>query len=961
MFNVIRLKATDGEEHVLFTGCTETGYSAKDVVTMPGAYSECIGAIDSSSMKLRKLVGAIGPYNTELYALCLDNKALYANDLTGNVANVLTMPATAANAMVRSMSEGLRDSINGAIAAVRFYETLSSKSNVSLPEDVLSELPEGEAAAMISAEQHYVLKDTDNHEIFQKTFDSEFGVVLPSLKEIHSVQDNYYSPLDVLRALMPYRRPGNPNVYECVYHTPYFRVGMNANIIPRHLEWIYGYESNNLLDIQPNERHMQKNMYTLYCSDVSTYICEMVTGVLFNTNYGSLFEHLRKAKDRELVGRIISDLQAGAAVGEGGKSIVCDITMSEVDALWDDGWNPSAVGNAIRSHLHMDDGFLEEIIQNTHPVRRVVSTDNQWFTLDLDGAQVQAFTAKMIEMGFISASLDRFFIRMCQCAYRASWGHSGVARAVPILVSHGAMGANDKAFSAFLNDCEAGKVCNAADYPRLFARTYSRPARNPDEEDEDLIGGLGSEDEDELDGLDFEYYLTRQNYAALSAGEIDLTNIMDIRSGESETDRVSRLRSLGGESTVVERWKLVDGQSNLDYFLTTAHAQTADVNIYIQAFIRLCRWGTRRPNMLVFQDHPEIRHVFDLNLGIEADNTSIVNEDDLVKVNGCDYSLVGFLNTTTNRTVDAKHIIGFILQKDYGTVTRQYLAAWDDLAEMVEQNTINIGEFKVGATVDISKLVGVETFEKKSYEVYESDRNISEGMKLKIRGRELSSICLLPHPGITQERAYLKSLTTDTVESTRDRQYDRLSRYLKCLHSFYDVHGNELSAIRTTMDLQALALAYAEMSKNGPAQKTDSNTATANSALKKLSLGGGAQPEYDDRQLTGKFVLVDDPSNLAVADNAWEPLTFTDPRMAPLNPTGKHSIVLLMLKTRDCWMLCRKDIAYEELDLDRSAAGIRPCHVPYSEIRKVVAALRVGKSPTLKGLPFKLHSSIRLD
>ena len=965
MFNVIRLKAGDGEEYILFTGCTETGFSAKDVVTMPGAYEECAGATDGSEMKFRSLEGSIGPYHTKLYAMCVEDKTLVVNDITGNVANMLTTPAVAANAMIKAMSEEVRDSIRGAIDAVHFYETLNEHSNVSLPDQALSELSEEVATTMRSAQQHYVLLDTENQQIFQKSFDSEFGVILPSIQELHGVQDVNYSPMDIVRSLMPYRRPGNPSTYEVIYHTPYFRVGMNANLIPRHLEWMYGFDSNNLLDIQPNERHMQKNLHTLYCADVATNIAAMVTGVMFGTDYGSRFERLRKTRDRDIIDRIISELQAGASHGEGTPAIYCDISTSEVDALWDAGWDADDVARALKEHLHMDKGFLEHIVQNTHPARRVISTDNQWFTLDITGEQCQYFTDQMIKMGYISYAMDRFFSRLCQCAYQACWGHSGVTRAIPILVSQANLANNDKKFSSLLSSYEAGKNPYDEAFASLYSGSYGAKLVGSSQGLDDDFGGsvlFGDDGEgDETEGIEFDYYLTRQSYANLASGSADMNTIMNRRDNETESERLARLNALGSEAKIVERWQAIDGQSNLDYFITTAFAQTADVDIYIQSFIKLCRWGDRRPKMLVFHNHPEIRHVFDLGLGTETINTDIVNEDDLVKVNGCDYSFVGFLNTTTNRTVDSKFIIGFILQKDYGTVQRQYLASWDDLAEMVTQNTINIGDFKVAAPVDASNLVGVETFEKRTYEIYESDSNVSEGIKIKQRGRELSTMVLLPHPAITQERAYLKSLINKTVENLRDRQYDNLNRYIQRVQAFYGTYGPQLSNIHTTMDLQELATLYAELAKNGPAQKADANAAAAANAMKKLSLGGDAPAvEYDSRELKGKFVLVDDPTNLAVVDDAWEPIKFSDPRLRQLNPSAKHSIVLLMMKCADCWVLCRKDAKFEELDLERTGTGTRPRWAPYSEIRKVVRALPLGKDPKFQGLPFKMHESLRM-
>lgn len=955
MFKVVRLRASDGTEFTLFTGCTETGFSAKDVITMPGAYEECTGTPEGTPLKLRKLQGTIGAYNTKLYALCVEDSTKVVQDITGSVVNILTMPATAANAMMQAMSEEMRDNVRQASEAVHFYEGITEKSKVCLDDEALSEIPQSIREGMKSAKQHYVLRDTENQEVFQKSCESEFGVVLPSVVDIHD--DNLrYSALDIIRALMPYRRPGSPSTYETIYHTPYFRVGVNAGILPKHLDWVYGFESNDLLDIQPNERRMQKNLYTLYCSDISRYVQEIVTGAFFNTDYGHKFARMGTKTDREVVDRLLKDIRNGARFEDTGNSVTCDISSSEVDNLFSIGWETDDVGRALLRSLQMDDGFLEQVIRSTHPARRVITTRNQLFTIPLSDEQSSKFTSLLIELGFISSELNDFMLTLCKCAYEACWGHTGVAHAVPALISQSMLSNQDKEYSRFLVACESGKGVSAGEFMNMYLNSYQDPL-NGDETAEAAAFAESAEGGDDSLGIAFNYYLTQQNYRLLGSGEIEMRTLLGMRDNESDAERLNRLNAEPKETRIIERWRAVNGEAKLDYFLTTAHAQTADVRIYIQAFLKLCRWGSRRPQNLVLQDHPEIRHVFDLNAGVEADNAAVVREEDLVKVNGCDYSLAGFLNTTSNRGVSSEYIIGFILKKDYGTVQKTYLASWEDIAEMVATNTINIGEFKVNAPVDTSNLTGIETFEKASYDIYASDSNTAEGLKLKVSGRELSKIVLLPHPGITQDRAYLKAIMSETVDTIRDRQYDNLDRYLKCLRQFYDSNKDRLANIRSTMDLQELALLYDELMKDGPKKREDTNARAASNTMTKLSL---TTIEYIDCPLVGKFVLVNDGDNLTIKDNTWDPMTFTDPRLASLNPGGRNSIVLLMLKTNDCWLLCRKDIKLEELDIVRTPTGTKPNNVSYTSLRGAVTQMLNGGGAKIKGVPIKFHISAKL-
>ncbi len=967
MFKVVRLRDTSGTEVSVFVGCSETGYSAKDVMTMPGVYDECTSSSGGVSLSLRKLAGTVGTYHTECYALVLADGAQEVQDLTSDVARMVIMPTTAANALLQSMAVELRDDVKQALDSIHYYESIGPNSKVCLPEDVMSEVDPQVAQTMRSARQSFVLRATENQEIFQQTFDGEFGVRLPSLEDIHSEDGFKFSSLDIIRATMPYRKPGNPPAYEPIYHTPYFKVGNMLGQKPPYLQWLEGYSSNDLLDIQPNERHMQRNLYTLYQADVARYVAEIVTGVFFNTEFGSKLNKLRLLRDKEAIDRMVSEIRSSGSP-EGENSVRCDITTNDIEELWERDWNPTEVGQRIKSTLHFGEKYLENIVMAQHPAKRLVTTKNLMFILSFTDEQEQFFTNLFIERGFMTNELHEFFIRLCQRAYEANWGHTGSARAIPPLGYESEIPEVAKEFTRYLTDRMSGKAPTSSDYPGLYRDTYGDDTVSDEEDDAFVVDD--KEQVDDTPSMAFDHYITRTTAGRIMAGETDINALYDIREDETDAERKVRLEaSQTSEARKIERWRIpgCDGNSNLVYFLTGAYMMTADVKIYIQSFIKLVRWGDRRPKVLAFPDHPEIRIVFDLCNGAEGNNTAVVYESDLVKVNGCDYSFAGFLCSTTNNDINPQHIIGFLLEKNYGTVVKTYLASWEDLAEMVQNCAVNIGQFKTGAAVDADprQFTSIESFNKKSYEVYESDENVAKGLKLGVSGREMSPLVLLPLPQIMSERAYIKATASAEIITPRDRQYDILHRYTDNLRRFYKEHGEELATIKTTTDLQNLALEFMETVASGSGEKQEHNEQAAAGALSKLELdmgGSHPEPQYITAALpaVARYTLVNDASNITIMQDTWEPIPFTNPQLQEIAKRGGVSIVLLLLKTKTCWVLCRKDLAPAEVGIVQTAKGRSISCVSYDRLRPQIDSLLQGQKASYQGLPISLHISAKL-
>ena len=160
------------------------------------------------------------------------------------------------------------------------------------------------------------------------------------------------------------------------------------------------------------------------------------------------------------------------------------------------------------------------------------------------------------------------------------------------------------------------------------------------------------------------------------------------------------------------------------------------------------------------------------------------------------------------------------------------------------------------------------------------------------------------------DRSYIRSTLNSTIITLQDRQYDNLRQYTENLKRFYANYGSKVSAAKTTMDLQDLALLFSEMSKTGSAPKQEQNAKVAASAIRTMSLdmGGTGEVQYSDAPLEGKFILVLDKDNATVRDDTWEPMQFTNPQLVNIAARPGVNIVLLLLKTADGWVLCRKDI-----------------------------------------------------
>lgn len=942
MFKIVRLVDDTSVSVNLFVSDTETGNTAKDILTVPGAFDTTFGEKWEERVQFSQEQGTIGGYATACFALVISNSEP-VEDLTPYVSQVLTVPTVAAQSLLSGMSEDMRSAVEAAQNALQAYEAVSKSTRVCVPKEAFKGIPEDVVSSMVSSRKSYSLKGTDNQEIFQKSFDSEFGITLPSLEDIHTGDDDGVSALDVLRVTMPYRKAEGRGAYSyrCIYHTPYYRVDDRLRgMVPQDIAWLNGHSVNDLLDIQPHERRMYNNLYTLVCADNARYVVNMISRIFFNTQQGSLIARFCNKMDYEALVHLHQDIKSCCTEG-----VKCDVTLSDVDELHANGWVQSDVVNLLRKKISFEPGYLREMLVSLkdYPERHTVESDTIPFTLTLTDEEERDFTELLISMGFISSAMQRFLVGLCKKAYRVNWGHTGATQAIPGFMLRNELDDINKVAAAYLADIEKGTTLVVENYPGLFVQEVEEP----DEEDSFMISDGDASRQDEA-SMRMDYYVTIDTMQKIKTDSLSY----DYFSSKATAAQTS-------EAAIVEYWRNVNGEHNLETFLSGAFLKTADVTVFIECFIKLMRWGELKPKLLVLQNHKEIRHVFDLTSGLKVDNTVIVDESTLVKHNGCDYSLKGFLYSDSNQGIQPDHVVGFLLEKNYGTVQKKYLASWVDLGEIVESGSQVIGDFAALTQISINPdtVLRIEDFAKEEHLFYLSDSNIEEGLKLKVQPKDLSAVSLLTTPEITKSVGYLKSLRNEHIITAKDRQYDTLTRYIKVLNNFYTTNGAAVNGVQNTVELAALAQSFIELWKSNKEGKVEANAAVAASTLSRLDLGAN-QIVWDETSLEGHFYLIHDMDLKSVLP----PINFTDRQVRDVAAKVRNRVVLLLLQKDGKFIFCRKDLLpIEVMRVPSKKEGGAPTigNKKYADLASVVDGLLAGRPVKINGVPAVLHSSLR--
>lgn len=924
----------DGAVYPLFIDETETGYNGKDILSKPGVYDEaCTGRMN---LYLVDMQGRIDGYSTKCMGLIAEiNENTPAVDMTNKVKALLTVPETAAKMLLARESEEDREFLETALEVIHYYEQLTPDSKVFLPDESVKFL-EPEVAKKMQSKRHiYVLKNVDNQEIVQKDETSTYGLVLPDVEELHGNVDVSPSTLDVLRVIAPCRRKTGTGLYEYngIYHTPYFRVDLRLRgMLPSYLSFLNGFPKNNTLEIQPHERHMYDNLYTFICSDVARFSGEIVAGMFFMTPLGTSIRYLLACKNSDRFNSCYNDVIANCP-----QDVKLSITYEEMLEVMNENWDIVKLAKIVKNNLQFPEGYFSNLVRTFEPKQNVVDIKNLPFSFDFTDEQKEEFTQVLLERNIITLGMFDYLLALCIRAYRVNWGHTGAVQAIPRFITQKSIEDMNATISAYLNQT----LNNIPAPPDVdLMDLFEQKSSGDDEEGDD-----DDDDEDEI-FTSFTYYITEETARKVRMGM-----------GENFFAETSAVQT--SDAAIVEYWRKVNGENELTYFLSSCFRQSKDVKVIIECFIRLMRWGSIKPTLIVFPNHPEFATVFDLNLGKEVPNTTVVDESQLIVINGCKHSLSGVLKSQD--IIPGVSIpVGFLLCKDYGTVKKFVLASWVDIGEMVAKGEIDVDVLK---TITQVKLDGdnaqdITVFENTDYDFYVSNLNVERGLQHGVPPASMSELALLLTPGILRSPEYIKSKQNTVIVTNKDRQYENLTHYVDTLRQVYKLEESKFTAESiSTNELNALAEEiYRTFVAKIRNQTPSANEARAEQAIQSLTLDDGI--DYSDAPLTGKFAVVSDRENVLPEVPG---IAFTDRTLQALSAKSDNRIILLILDAPNEYIICRKDIKVSELIL-RDGKSVE--HKRYSTIMQVVNLLKEGKNVNVNLIgtvkkPVKLHSSVK--
>lgn len=922
-----------GTVYPVFIDDTVTGYNGKDVLSRPGVYEEV--ANEKLSLPLVSMQGSIDGYSTKCMALLVaiaegGESEYQMQDCTNQVKSLIAVPETAAKMMLSREDQETREFLETALEVIRYYEQVTPETKVFLPEEAFRFVDPEIAKKMKSNRHMYVLKNSENQEILQKTPTSTFGVVLPSVEDLHSDIDVAPSAMDVLRVIAPCRREVSSGVYQynSIYHTPYYKVDpkIRGNV-PSYLNYLNGFPKNDMLGIQSYERHMYDNLYKFVCADIAHFVGEIVTGLFFTTHLGQNIKRMLTCRSEELLSK-----QATEVNSLSGDGVQCNITYSALQELFTDGIDTAKLARFVKESLTFDAGVLEKMVDEKSASVHVVDIENLPFVLDLSDEEKDRIAVKLMDKSVLTRAMLEYLLSLCLKAYEVNWGHSGATRAIPMLVFSPGIQMMNEVMADYLNQMISGRPApDSTDFSVL----YEVQTKSDDDEDSD----------DEI-FTKFDYYITDDTAMKIRSG---------VLSSDFFTSKVTGAET--SEAAIVQYWRKVNGENGLNYFISSAFTMTGNMNVLIECFIKLMRWGEMKPSLLILQDNPEIRTVFDLNTGKEIPNTAIVDESQLVLSNGCKYSLEGVL--TAQDIVGAESaIVGFLLSKNYG-IKKYFLASWVDVGEMVSLNEVDIDALKTVTDVPLTgeSVHDISQFENSGFQFYSSTHNIEQGLQYNAQPAALSELALLITPGILRSAEYLRSKQNKVIVTTKDRQYAILSNYGNVVRSLYASDGERLRGDSvSTADISAISLkAYNMFVAGEKDQAKDVNQVRANKAVLTMNLEEDSC-KFSDADLIGKFTIISDVD----MQSDLPAIEFTDLQMRQVSKKVRDRIVLLLLETQDAFLLCRKDIKPSELLVNDHKIE----HRKYSMFASVIKALKAGQTVNISNSktgvkkPAQLHRSL---
>lgn len=812
------------------------------------------------------------------------------------------------------------------------------------------------SSSMCSKRPVFNIPMTENQSSIQENNESELNIALPPLMDIRESPANAVNILALINVIAPYRRlteSVQSFSYHSKYHTPYFRMGGTGTKVNDELaksklsadfKWVYGNSNNNLLPLQQNEQKLFNNLKTLYFGDISEYVYDILTGLLNTTTFGM--------RVNRLVG--LSKENALEAAEMIPKSLPDFITFSfsaDAFAAIPDGsiLTKEIVSSVFSETITLNSEQVKSLITEGYTASKVIDCDHNLIKPHFQIANEKEIINLLIENGYISLHFRTFLMSLIQMAYRINWGHTGATHAITPVSTETPRKLFDDKMSEFLD-----KVLLRVASKKKAQSSNRFPSNEYDDYEDDM------EDNNDPDGdevyTDYPWYTsssTRRKIRESANGYVD--NDIDISMDMLDT-----------ESKIVERWRVVNGEAILSNYVSNCFFITGDVTIFALSFIKLLRWGyTRKPTFLVFPEFPQIKTVFDLNESAVSENLFIVDESDVVKHNGCDYTLTAILRSKS-KILNTKRepIVGFLLTKDYGKVKKHYIASWSDLQQEYKKNPeeINIDPLNIPHQ-DIQHLLQDQNFIEKvqdlmEFEFYISDEHIKQSHEFMCQASELSECRHLITADVTRSSAYKSAIKAETITTNKERQYAILNDYIHKLARLYSNYENDIEQITTVQDLINLLKIWERLSKQPP--KKEHNDAVAEKTLQRMQLGGtdnSVDTILEKLKKSGKYALVVDKD----CDTPLTPLTFPDHAVNQLALKYYNRVVMTLLRGR----IGQENVAVitDITDFSQSQLALRENGTPsvfsYENILPFINVLKKKDVCNTKNATFYIQSSLK--
>lgn len=925
----LTIQEIEGQQYFLFLYDTVLRIGAKDLMENPSAYEQVCSA-HNVDIYLAKIDGLMGSREVNQYVLLIgsraDSEAVDLEDV-GGFMHIAQLPETARGAVIASYDSETASLFRNMLSSFTYCETIDTNSTCYLPDSALMYLDESEQQAFKNSKKFNLNNFDMGSIVIQKDSTSEFSFMLPPYSDINVDATDCVSIDEMLRISAPYRiqeRPNSKYEYEAKVHTPYWLNEPTNKFVYDMFPWLNGYSKSSLLPLQDNELALYKRLMDYVRGYTQRYISDILVGIYLSSANGIIVRKLLNIKPTgaesltellPVVKSLLVDVMTTLPEG-----LTCAFDVDSIDSYCsEDFLIGGKFSRDIGKSFSVSSQFLKSIIKehmDSSRSRRIDVT-RLGFMFDLSDSVKNEMLPILIDNGFIARPCYTYLYKLCETAYAIHWGHNGIACAVPSLI--------DKTPS------------NLEDYGNSVADVLNRVLLGIESKARSKNSNSSSDVFDFDDGDDaviaYNHYIGDTNRKLIeSGGDVDNSSTI-----ANPADRV------------IERYRLIGGIDYLESFVSKIYNQVHSYGIIIETFIKLMRWGERKPQALVYPEHPEISDEFNLFEGIMVPNSHVFNDDDLIETNGCRYHLDSILVADSQIMRQDKPIVGFKLRQDYTNERyRYFVASWLDIGEMVVENKISVAELL--AAYDISYQVETaNTIEDVDAEYYASDSNIKQAFESNVKPEELN-VCVKFYRNVLDSREYIQATSTEHPIGLSDRQFILLKKYVEALRVVYNNNEEKLKSISSTLDLLPIAKQVYEV-YNSSGALVDHNQATASSTLSKLNLNY----EYVDCELDGKFILLDDSKFLT----SLNPIVFTDTKLSDLMTRSKRKIVLLMMERDDCFILCKKDIAVSEVRTKLNADGKNVIHMmEASKLTKAYDAILKGKV-AYQGKPVKLHTSLK--